>query len=145
VYFFVFHAYVNEMHGSRSKFPSKKISSDSVARRDLIPSLNVNVVIDFSKFDVHMWHQMPCCQHVVLSAAPPYRTSSPHTRFVGTAERQALAVPIVSDTVPPCIMNLSQLHVGKYFVWSVHAVYSQFPAGLRVWGRTAVRPVVLKL
>jgi hypothetical protein len=28
-----------EQHGSRSKIPSKKISSDSVARRDLIPPL----------------------------------------------------------------------------------------------------------
>jgi hypothetical protein len=27
------------MHGSRSKIPSKKISSGSVARRDLIPAL----------------------------------------------------------------------------------------------------------
>jgi hypothetical protein len=35
----VFQAYVNEMHGSRSKIPSKKISSGSTARRDLIPAL----------------------------------------------------------------------------------------------------------
>jgi hypothetical protein len=35
----VFHAYINEMHSSRSKIPSKKISSDSVAQRDLIPAL----------------------------------------------------------------------------------------------------------
>jgi hypothetical protein len=39
VYLLVFHAYVNEMHGSRSKIPSKKIWSDSAARRDLIPVL----------------------------------------------------------------------------------------------------------
>jgi hypothetical protein len=32
----VFHAYINEMHGSRSKIPSKKISSGSIVRRDLI-------------------------------------------------------------------------------------------------------------
>jgi hypothetical protein len=30
---------VNEIHGSRSKIPSKKISSGSVAWRDLIPAL----------------------------------------------------------------------------------------------------------
>jgi hypothetical protein len=35
----VFYAYINEMHGSRSKISSKKISSCSVARRDLIPAL----------------------------------------------------------------------------------------------------------
>jgi hypothetical protein len=35
----VFHAYINEMHGSKSKTPSKKVSSGSVARRDLIPTL----------------------------------------------------------------------------------------------------------
>jgi hypothetical protein len=35
----VFHAYINEMHGSRSKIPSKIISSGSDARRDLIPAL----------------------------------------------------------------------------------------------------------
>jgi hypothetical protein len=35
----VFHAYINETHGSRSNIPSKKISSGSVARRDLIPAL----------------------------------------------------------------------------------------------------------
>jgi hypothetical protein len=34
----VFHAYVNEMHGSRSKIP-RKISPGSVARRDLIQAL----------------------------------------------------------------------------------------------------------
>jgi hypothetical protein len=39
VYLLVFHAYINEMHGSRSKITSKKISSGSVARRDLIPAL----------------------------------------------------------------------------------------------------------
>jgi hypothetical protein len=39
VYLLVFHAYVNEMQGSRNKFPSKKISSGSVAWRDLIPAL----------------------------------------------------------------------------------------------------------
>jgi hypothetical protein len=38
-YLLVFHVYINEMHGSRSKIPSKKISSGSVARRDLIPAL----------------------------------------------------------------------------------------------------------
>jgi hypothetical protein len=37
VHLLVFHAYINEMHGSRSKIPSKKISSRSVALRDLIP------------------------------------------------------------------------------------------------------------
>jgi hypothetical protein len=35
----VFHAYINEMHDSRSKIPVK-ISSGSVARRVLIPALN---------------------------------------------------------------------------------------------------------
>jgi hypothetical protein len=35
----VFHAYINEMHGSRSKIPCKKFWSNSVARRDLIPAL----------------------------------------------------------------------------------------------------------
>jgi hypothetical protein len=35
----VFHAHINEIHSSRSKLPSKKFSSDSVARRDLIPAL----------------------------------------------------------------------------------------------------------
>jgi hypothetical protein len=35
----VFHAYINEMHVSRSKIPSKK-SSHSVARTDLIPVFN---------------------------------------------------------------------------------------------------------
>jgi hypothetical protein len=39
VYLLVFHAYVNEMHGLRSKIPSKRISSGSVAQRDLIPAL----------------------------------------------------------------------------------------------------------
>jgi hypothetical protein len=36
VYLLGFHAYINEMHGSRSKIPVKKISSSSVAQRDLI-------------------------------------------------------------------------------------------------------------
>jgi hypothetical protein len=31
--------YLNEMHDSRSKIPSKKISSGSVAHGDLIPAL----------------------------------------------------------------------------------------------------------
>jgi hypothetical protein len=35
----VFHVYVKEIHGSISKIPSKKISSGSVERRDLIPAL----------------------------------------------------------------------------------------------------------
>jgi hypothetical protein len=35
----VFHAYVIEMYNSRSKIPSKKISSGSVAGRDLILAL----------------------------------------------------------------------------------------------------------
>jgi hypothetical protein len=39
VYLLVFHTYVNEMHGSRSKITSTKISSGSVAWRDLIPAL----------------------------------------------------------------------------------------------------------
>jgi hypothetical protein len=30
----VFNAYINDMHGSRSKIPSKKISSGSAARRN---------------------------------------------------------------------------------------------------------------
>jgi hypothetical protein len=34
-----FHAYMNEMHGSRSKIPSKKISLGSVAWRDLTPAV----------------------------------------------------------------------------------------------------------
>jgi hypothetical protein len=34
-----FHAYINEMHGSRSKIPSKKFLSGSVTQRDLIPAL----------------------------------------------------------------------------------------------------------
>jgi hypothetical protein len=34
-----FHAHINEMHGSRSKIPSKKISSGSIVQRDLIPVL----------------------------------------------------------------------------------------------------------
>jgi hypothetical protein len=36
VYLLFFHAYINEMYSSRSKIPSKKILSGSVARRDLI-------------------------------------------------------------------------------------------------------------
>jgi hypothetical protein len=40
VYLLAFHAYMNEMHGSRSKIP-EKISSGIVARRDLIPALKV--------------------------------------------------------------------------------------------------------
>jgi hypothetical protein len=39
VYLLVIHAYINEMHGTVSKIPSKKISSGSVARRDLIMAL----------------------------------------------------------------------------------------------------------
>jgi hypothetical protein len=39
VYLLVFNAYINEMRGSRSKIPSKKISLRSVARKDLIPAL----------------------------------------------------------------------------------------------------------
>jgi hypothetical protein len=39
VYLLVFYAYINEMHGSKSKIPSKKISSGSVAQGDLIPAL----------------------------------------------------------------------------------------------------------
>jgi hypothetical protein len=39
VYLLVFHTYINEMHGSRSKIPSKNISSCSVAMMDLIPAL----------------------------------------------------------------------------------------------------------
>jgi hypothetical protein len=38
VYLLGFHAYIKEMHGSKSKTPVK-FSSDSVARRDLIPAL----------------------------------------------------------------------------------------------------------
>jgi hypothetical protein len=38
VYLLAFHAYIKEMHGSRSKIPVK-ISSGSVAKRDLIPAL----------------------------------------------------------------------------------------------------------
>jgi hypothetical protein len=34
-----FHVYINDMHGSRSKIPSKKILSGSDKRRDLIPAL----------------------------------------------------------------------------------------------------------
>jgi hypothetical protein len=34
-----FYATINGMHGSRSKIPNKKISSGSVARKDLIPGL----------------------------------------------------------------------------------------------------------
>jgi hypothetical protein len=34
----VFHAYIKEMHGLRSKIPVQN-SSGSVARRDLIPAL----------------------------------------------------------------------------------------------------------
>jgi hypothetical protein len=36
---FVGFSFVNEMHGSRSKIPSKKSLSGSVARRDLISAL----------------------------------------------------------------------------------------------------------
>jgi hypothetical protein len=39
VYLLAFHAYINEMHGSRRKIPSKKFSSGSVMQRDLIPAL----------------------------------------------------------------------------------------------------------
>jgi hypothetical protein len=39
VYLLVFHAYIKEMHGSRSKIPSKKISSGRVTRIELIPAL----------------------------------------------------------------------------------------------------------
>jgi hypothetical protein len=39
VYLLVFQAYIKEMHGSRSKIPSKNFSSCSVERRDLIPAL----------------------------------------------------------------------------------------------------------
>jgi hypothetical protein len=39
MYLSVFHAYINEMYGSRSKIPSKKISSSSTAQRDLILAL----------------------------------------------------------------------------------------------------------
>jgi hypothetical protein len=39
VYLLVFHTFINEMHGSRSKIPSKKISSSSVVWRDLTPAL----------------------------------------------------------------------------------------------------------
>jgi hypothetical protein len=39
MYLLVFHAYINEMYGSRYKILSKKISSGSVVRRDLIPAL----------------------------------------------------------------------------------------------------------
>jgi hypothetical protein len=39
MYLLVFNAYINEMHGSRNKIPSKKISSCSVVRRDLILAL----------------------------------------------------------------------------------------------------------
>jgi hypothetical protein len=38
-----FHAYINEIHGSRSKIPSKKISSGTVSRTNLIPALNGEV------------------------------------------------------------------------------------------------------
>jgi hypothetical protein len=38
----VFNAYnINKMHSSRSKIPSKKISSGSVEQTDLIPALKV--------------------------------------------------------------------------------------------------------
>jgi hypothetical protein len=39
MYLLDFRAYIDEMHGSRRKIPSKKMSSGSVARRDLIPAL----------------------------------------------------------------------------------------------------------
>jgi hypothetical protein len=39
----VFHAYIKEMHSSRSKIPSKKISSGSIAWKDLIPALKAYV------------------------------------------------------------------------------------------------------
>jgi hypothetical protein len=48
VYLLVFHAYINEFHGSRSKIPSKNISSGSVALRDLIPALK-------GEFTVPLW------------------------------------------------------------------------------------------
>jgi hypothetical protein len=35
----VFHAYIKKMHGSRSKILNKKISSGSIAQRDLILAL----------------------------------------------------------------------------------------------------------
>jgi hypothetical protein len=37
--FFGFSCIYNEMRGSRSKIPSKKISSGSAKRRDLIPAI----------------------------------------------------------------------------------------------------------
>jgi hypothetical protein len=40
LHLFVFHAYIKEMHGSTSKIRSK-FSSGSVARKDLIPALNI--------------------------------------------------------------------------------------------------------
>jgi hypothetical protein len=46
----VFRAYINEMHGSRSKIPSRKISLGNVARRDLIPALKVDVCIPDDRF-----------------------------------------------------------------------------------------------
>jgi hypothetical protein len=38
-FFVAFYTYVNEMHGSRSKIPIKKILSASIVQRDLIPAL----------------------------------------------------------------------------------------------------------
>jgi hypothetical protein len=37
--FVSFHTCINEMHGSRSKIPSKKISAGSIMQRDLILAL----------------------------------------------------------------------------------------------------------
>jgi hypothetical protein len=44
VYLLVFHAYIKEMHGSRSKIPGK-CPVGSVARRDLIPALKGLTVV----------------------------------------------------------------------------------------------------
>jgi hypothetical protein len=65
VYLLVFHWYVNEMQGSKSKIPSK-ISSGSVAWRDLIPALKswfwvlLSAIIGHKTF--RAWWRRETCQ-----------------------------------------------------------------------------------
>jgi hypothetical protein len=56
VYLLVFHAYINEMHGSRSKIPSKK-SHPSVYDVKFLALLRAPYIYDISRLSVKQaWH-----------------------------------------------------------------------------------------
>jgi hypothetical protein len=86
----VFHAYINEMHGSRSKIPSKKISTGSVARRDLIPALKgsrqhkqTDISLCFIRFSTAYYFVIQQCswRDLLFVNNSVIMNSSPHPPF----------------------------------------------------------------